>query len=85
MDRPYPCSCVRNNVAGLIHFSSQVKGEYLGHNRVVHVPAVSPTLVQSWAATQDVAKEEGLALGNVTVGALPEDATVNELNCLPRR
>merc|ERR1719230_1734280 len=35
MDRPYPCSCVRNNVAGLVHLATEVTGDDLGHNRVV--------------------------------------------------
>eukprot|EP00662_Eupelagonemidae_sp_cell21_P036152 gene36152-21571_t len=34
MDRPYPCSCVRNNVDGLLHLASAVGAEQLGHNRV---------------------------------------------------
>eukprot|EP00756_Hemistasia_phaeocysticola_P043772 Hpha_TRINITY_DN17342_c0_g1::TRINITY_DN17342_c0_g1_i1::g.137867::m.137867 len=85
MDRPYPCSDVRNNVASILHLSGRVEGERdLGHNRVVQLPAKSFTLAQVWEATQQVAKEEGIPLGKVTKGALPKDATVKELNVCPR-
>ena len=111
MDRPFPCSCVKNNVAGLLHLASAVTADSLGHNRVVQLPARSYTLADIWAATQDVAQERGLPLGKVSVdmprartpsvcahlhcasgpvtrhkvsvGALPEDATVKELNVCP--
>ena len=83
MDRPFPCSCVKNNVAGLLHLASAVPAEALGHNRVVQLPARSLTLSSIWEATQAVAKETGRTLGKVTQGALPEGATVKELNVCP--
>lgn len=84
MDRPYPCSDVRNNVASILHLAGKVEGERdLGHNRVVQMPAKSFTLGQVWEATQQVAREQGITLGKVTKGALPKDATVKELNVCP--
>lgn len=83
MDRPFPCSSVMNNVGGLLHLASKVSADALGHNRVVQLPARSYTLDSIWAATQEVAKETGRTLGKVTVGALPKDATVKELNVCP--
>eukprot|EP01065_Artemidia_motanka_P011639 TRINITY_DN1630_c0_g1_i1.p1 TRINITY_DN1630_c0_g1~~TRINITY_DN1630_c0_g1_i1.p1 ORF type:complete len:352 (+),score=139.08 TRINITY_DN1630_c0_g1_i1:66-1121(+) len=85
MDRPYPCSCVRNNVRSLLHLASAADAESMGHNRVVQVPAKSFTLADVWEACQAVAKEEGIGrLGKVTMGELPKDATVKELNVCPR-
>ena len=51
---------------------------------MVQVPAVSLTLSQIWKACQEVAAEEKVSpLGKVSVGALPEGATVKELNVCP--
>jgi nucleoside-diphosphate-sugar epimerase len=84
MDRPFPCSDVRNNVAGLLYLASEVNGDDLGHNRVVQLPARSLTLASIWEACQEVAKQEEIApLGKVSIGELPEDATVKELNVCP--
>jgi nucleoside-diphosphate-sugar epimerase len=85
MDRPFPCSDVRNNVAGLLYLASEVNGDDLGHNRVVQLPARSFTLAAIWKACQEVAQQEGIeTLGKVTRGELPRDATVKELNVCPR-
>jgi len=83
MNRPYPCSCVRNNVDCLLQLASRVDGEQLGHNRVVQIPAISYTLAQIWKATEEVAAEEGIKVGSIKQGELPKDATVKELNVCP--
>ena len=86
MDRPFPCSCVQNNVASLLYLASEVRGADLGHNRVVQIAAKSYTLSDIWAACQKVAAAAGIAadtLGKVTQGALPKEATVTELNVCP--
>ena len=86
MDRPFPCSCVQNNVASLLYLASEVRGADLGHNRVVQIAAKSYTLSEIWAACQKVAAAAGIAadtLGKVTQGALPKEATVTELNVCP--
>ena len=48
MDRPFPCSCVKNNVAGLLYLAATVSAGSLGHNRVVQLPARSYTLTSIW-------------------------------------
>jgi len=85
MDRPYPCSCIRNNVECLLHLAGQTDAAALGHNRVVQVPARSFTLNEIWAACQQVAAEEGIVrLGALRKGELPKEAAVKELNVCPR-
>lgn len=85
MDRPYPCSCIRNNVECLLHLAGKTDAAKLGHNRVVQVPARSFTLKEIWAACQQVAREEGVTrLGALRMGELPEGAAVKELNVCPR-
>ena len=83
MDRPFPCSCIRNNCDGLLFLASRADAAAMGHNRVVQVPARSYTLADIWAACQLVAKEEGREVGKVVKGELPNDATVKELNVCP--
>lgn len=85
MDRTLPCSCVKNNVEGLLMLAGKVDGEKMGHNRVVQVPARSLSLQMIWDACQEVAKEEGVtaSLGKLVPGQLAKDATVTELNVCP--
>ncbi len=84
MDRPYPCSCIRNNVEGLLYLAGRVPAEALGHNRVVQIPARSYTLAAIWEACQQVAAEEGVTnLGKLVDGQLKEGAAVQELNVCP--
>jgi len=85
MDRTLPCSCVQNNVDGLLCLAGSVDAEKLGHNRVVQVPARSLSLNMIWKACQAVAEEEGVgaSLGKLTMGELPKNATVKELNVCP--
>ena len=53
--------------------TSEVKGDDLGHNRVVQLPARSFTLASIWKACQEVAQQEGItSLGKVTRGELPK-------------
>lgn len=85
MDRTLPCSCVNNNIECLLGLAGRVDAEQLGHNRVVQVPARSLSLDMIWKACQEVAAEEGVSasLGKITLGELPKDATVKELNVCP--
>eukprot|EP00911_Craspedida_sp_UC1_P002479 UC1_evm1s1841 len=85
MDVPYPCSSLNNNVAGLLHLATAVKGEAMGHNRVVQVPAASFTLDMIWEATQAVAAEEGVKLGAIkSVAPDKGTTTVTEINVCPK-
>jgi nucleoside-diphosphate-sugar epimerase len=84
MDRPYPCSALNTNVKALYHMVSSVDGAAIGHNRVVQMPCKSWTLSDIWAATQEVAKEEGIPLG--TIKEIPADqgeTTVQEIDVCP--
>merc|ERR1712224_1156824 len=79
-DRTLPCSDVRNNVECLLSLA-----EKLDHNRIVQCPARSLSLEMIWKACQEMAAEEGVSasLGKLTIGELPKDATVKEMNVCP--
>merc|ERR1712070_769049 len=64
MDIPYPISALDNNVACFVHFMS-VKGEDMGHNRVVQIPAKSVTLNDIWQVAQEVAAERSIKIGTI--------------------
>jgi nucleoside-diphosphate-sugar epimerase len=85
MDRTLPCSCVQNNIESLLLLGGKVDAEELGHNRIVQCPARALSLDMIWKACQEVAEENGIAksLGKISVGELPKDATVKELNVCP--
>jgi len=83
MDIPYPISALENNIACFIHFMS-VKGDDMGHNRVVQIPAKSVTLADIWQAAQEVAAERGLPLGSIKqVDASSGTTTIKEINVCP--
>jgi hypothetical protein len=64
--------------------SHQVDGTKIGHNRVVQMPCASFTLSMIWAACQEVAKEEGVKLGNIKqVAATEGSTTVTEITVCP--
>jgi hypothetical protein len=66
------------------HKHKQMDGSKLGHNRVVQMPCASFTLSDIWAATQEVAKEEGVPLGSIRQVAANAGATsVKEINVCP--
>lgn len=82
---PYPCSSLNTDVACLIDLAGKVDGDKLGHNRVVQLPAESLTLQMIWDAAQEVAKEEGIALGSIKqVQSGSGSTTVKEINVCPR-
>lgn len=85
MNRTLPCSDVRNNIECLLGLAGKVDAEKLGHNRVVQCPARSLSLEMIWKACQEVAKDNGISdkLGKLTIGELPKDATVKEMNVCP--
>jgi len=83
LDIPFPISSLNNNCEGLIHFLN-VRGEELGHNRVVQLPAKSYTLNDIWAATQEVAEEMNLTLGTMTPTSSDKgETTIKEINVCP--
>eukprot|EP00037_Helgoeca_nana_P002097 m.31780 g.31780 ORF g.31780 m.31780 type:complete len:346 (-) comp12360_c0_seq1:179-1216(-) len=84
MDVPYPCSALTNNVDALFYLATKVDGTKIGHNRVVQMPCASFTLSMIWAACQEVAKEEGVKLGNIKqVAATEGSTTVTEITVCP--
>lgn len=85
MDVPYPCSSLNTDVDALLFLATAVDSAAIGHNRVVQLPCESFTLREIWAATEVVAKEEGVALGTVKqVAASAGATTVTEINVCPR-
>ncbi|EGD74917.1 nucleoside-diphosphate-sugar epimerase [Salpingoeca rosetta] len=84
MDVPYPCSSLNTDVLCLIDLAGKVDGEEMGHNRVVQLPAKSFTLQMIWDAAQEVAKEEGIAIGAIKqVQSDSGSTTVKEINVCP--
>eukprot|EP01125_Pyxidicula_operculata_P013346 TRINITY_DN4420_c0_g1_i1.p1 TRINITY_DN4420_c0_g1~~TRINITY_DN4420_c0_g1_i1.p1 ORF type:complete len:311 (+),score=48.18 TRINITY_DN4420_c0_g1_i1:3-935(+) len=70
MDQPYPCSSLNNNVDCMLYVAGKLDADQMKslyqHNVVIQFPAKSWTLNIIWAATQDVAKKEGIQLGILT-------------------
>jgi len=84
MNIPYPCSSLNNNIQCFIFLAGQVDGFKLGHNRVVQLPAKSWTLENIWEATQQVAKEEKVKLGKISVVCADQGSTtIKEINVCP--
>jgi len=84
MHIPYPCSALNNNIDSFIFLAGELDGTKLGHNRVIQLAAKSWTLQMIWDATQEVAKEEGITLGNMRVGHADQGSTtIKEINVCP--
>ena len=84
MNVPYPCSSLNTDVDALLFLATAVDSAAIGHNRVVQLPCKSFTLDEIGAATQVVAKEEGVTLGAVKqVVASAGATTVTEINVCP--
>jgi len=85
LDVQYPCSMLSNNVEVFIKVGTTVRGEDIGHNRVIQFPCISLTLRDIWKATQEFAHEEGITLGTVSVvDSSAGSTTVKEINVCPR-
>jgi len=84
MQIPYPCSSLNTNIDSFIFMAGKLDGQKLGHNRVIQIAAKSYTLAQIWEATQQVAKEEGVKLGQIkSVSADSGATTIKEINVCP--
>ncbi|CAH1773730.1 unnamed protein product [Owenia fusiformis] len=83
MDIPFPCSSLNNNIDCLLFTASNLDGTKLGHNRIIQLPAKSWTLNDIWAATKEVASEEGVQLGKITNQSNGGDTTIKEINVCP--
>jgi len=89
MDIPYPCSALVNNVECILFLAGKADCKSMDDahvcNRVVQLPAKSWTLTDIWAAAQEVASEEGIALGKVRqVDSSAGSTTVKEINVCPQ-
>jgi len=84
LDVPYPCSMLSNNIEVFILVGTAVRGEDIGHNRVIQFPCKSVTLREIWSVTQQFAKEEGIVLGKVkVVDCNAGSTTIKEINVCP--
>ena len=83
MDRPFPCSCVQNNVASLLYLASEVRGADLGHNRVGRSPPSRTRCRRSGRLPEGGGGDRRRHARQGDAGALPKEATVTELNVCP--